>query len=138
MIKQATDIYFKTFVRTWDRIRIERTVLITMTLVQNILTFFKERTCHYWPAMSPQIWTRYSVQDNKIKQQAYHVRSMVCNNCHKYLREEVTDLVCDSSHIITNGITHNWRLNKLAFEICSKFKSINKTYHTLKRSCKKK
>ena len=106
-------------------------------VVQNILTFFKERPCHYWPAKSPHIWTGYSVQDNKIKQQAYHVRSMVGNHGHKYLRE-VTDAICDSIHIITNDITHNGRVNKLGFEICSKFKSINKTYHTLKRSCQKK
>ena len=59
---------------------------------------------------------------------------MVGNHGHKYLREEVTDAICDSIHIITNNITHNGRVNKLGFEICSKFKSINKTYAAVHKS----
>ena len=65
---------------------------------------------------------------------------MVGNHGHKYLREEVTDAICHSIHIITNDITHNGRVNNLAFEIFSKFKSINKTYAAVHKSishCKK-
>ena len=144
MIKQATDIWnFKTFVRMWDRTRIKWTVLITMILAQNILSFFliqKEQTCHYWPAKSSSIWTMYSVQDNKIKLHTYHGRPMVGNHCHRYLREEVIDAICNSIRIISNYITHKGSVNKLAFEICSKFKSINKIYAAVHRSishCKK-
>ena len=68
------------------------------------------------------------LQENKIKLQAYHGRSLVGNHCHKYLKENVTDSICDSVLSLTNRLTNNVSVREKAKNISEKFKILNKAY----------
>ena len=74
------------------------------------------------------------LQENYIKLQAYHGRSMVGNHCHKYLKEEVTDKICDSVVSMTNSLIEHEPRRLIARNISEKFKKLNKTYATVHTS----
>lgn len=68
------------------------------------------------------------LRGKKITMQAYHGRSFVGNHCHKYLKSDVIDAVCDSVLSKTAELCTNGSLRAKAYDVSNKFKDLNVFY----------
>ena len=79
------------------------------------------------------------LKKNSITLQAYHGRSMVGNHCHRYLKNDVIDNICNSVVSKTKELVQNEDVISKANQIKEKFKTINQTYaevHNAVSHCK--